>query len=103
MKSEIRKVKIADIVDSNGNPFSVNQAYSFTEKHIREMANRDPMPLGMLNSATRTLCLLKYMQAGKTILNVEILNGQLKDGRHRLWAHVLNGDKEVEVLWMTKE
>jgi hypothetical protein len=94
----LKKIKIENIVTDLGTNFDYKQAHSFTLENLRKEVNKDNPDLGFVDNCARTLHLLHMIKNNIKFEPILIVNGKLKDGGHRIWAHTLNGDSEIEAL-----
>lgn len=111
-------VNIHDLLDANGDPFSAEQAQSFTAdrwpyamkgcaEHIKQMVNEEKKfsdkelltVLRPLNTHYRVRSILHALKRNCTVpaIGVRERDGKLylKDGRHRCWAMLLFGEDTI--------
>lgn len=103
--------KIADIIDANGTPvtvFEIDRFIGIDElyEYCRDLKNAlEQLSDKGLRSVLATLItrikvayFYKILQEGGKLKPISLKGNMLVDGRRRLWAHMLNGDTEVEYL-----
>jgi len=115
------RIKISKLKDSNGNPFSVIQAQTFSEdqwvtilktaqKEINRACNGDLKftsdywlkKLSLYNSMFRIQAMVRNAKLYGDLPPIDVIYGYkdidgyvLVDGRHRCWAYVLCGREEI--------
>ena len=115
----IEEINIRDLLDSNGNPFTVQQAYSFSEecwRYAMMLPIKDMVKcvdenvefsdehwltvLQPLNTIHRVRSILRVMRLKHIIPEIEVTrkDGKLYliDGRHRCWASILFGQDKIK-------
>ena len=115
----IEEIKINDLLDSNGNQFNIHQAYSYSEDKWRytmigpledikkcvdeniEFSDEHWLKeLRSLNTLYRVRCILKSLKKNQFVQSIGVIRKDgklyLKDGRHRTWAAILNGQETIK-------
>ncbi len=123
---EILKVKIKDLVLIDGTPFPYNQAQTFNEKNWLKILNTTIGDINHLISHRKNLTtdivfngslelfismyrvhsLIRALKEGTELPYIHVRRyGENKyalvDGRHRAWAHILNGDSHMTAQLFT--
>ena len=112
-------ISIKDLLDGNGNPFNVQQAYSFkVDKWRYSMTGVCPLikacveenkdfsdarwlkELRLLNTMYRVRSIMSSMRDGTKLTSIGVIRKDgklyLKDGRHRCWASILLGNDKIK-------
>lgn len=119
--TEEKYIKISDLKDSNGNPFSIGQAQTFHEdnwvtilqtaqKEINRSCNSNLKftsdywlkTLSLYNSMFRIQAMVKNIKLHGDLPMIDVVSGYkninrlvLVDGRHRCWANILCGKDSI--------
>lgn len=104
-------MKISDIIDTNGNIITAteigrfigtDELYTFCialEKAQSQLSDlTTESALATLITRIKVAYYYKILQDGGELDPISLKGNILVDGRHRLWAHILHGDTEVEYI-----
>lgn len=109
----IKKIKIADIVDTNGakidsNSFTatigIEELYTFCDALYKavllsqESDKKTTSILATLITRIKVAYYYKLLQDGVKLDPITLKGNVLVDGRRRLWAYILNKTEEVEYI-----
>jgi len=118
MSVKYEHIVMKDLLDANGDPFTVEQAQSYTHdmwngtiKSCILMLNRMAhdgieyedeeilRQLRSMNTHYRVRSILRVLESGMDIPAIQVLENDgkmyLKDGRHRCWAMILFGKDTI--------
>lgn len=109
----MNRIAIKDIVDANGNHITsqdktrvvgVDDLYEYLDTLMTALAYIPLEDANLINDVATLITRIKVayfykrLQEGEKLAPVSLQGNMLVDGRHRLWAHILNNDTEIEYI-----